>query len=126
MVNIIGETCAGSLEFPGWKIPQTGEFPISYFIEDVDTPGMTATVTCGEVILSTLNNEIFQPNQVFTISCVFCGTDASPGNLLADGCVIGPYDVSDVCMDIGPDAADPLRDSDCSTVGANEVYTIRT
>ncbi|KAE9401249.1 hypothetical protein BT96DRAFT_992304 [Gymnopus androsaceus JB14] len=48
MVNIIGETFAGSLEFPGWKIPQTGEFFISYFNEDVDTPGMTAMVTCGE------------------------------------------------------------------------------
>ncbi|KAE9387110.1 hypothetical protein BT96DRAFT_1081453 [Gymnopus androsaceus JB14] len=61
MFNILGEPYTGSLEFPGWKIPQTGEFPTSYFIEDVATPGMMATINAGELDLNTLNNEIFQP-----------------------------------------------------------------
>ncbi|KAE9404920.1 hypothetical protein BT96DRAFT_972924 [Gymnopus androsaceus JB14] len=126
MFNIIGEPYAGSLEFPGWKIPQTGEFPTSYFIEDIATPGMTATINAGELDLDTLNNEIFQPNQVFTISCTFCGTDVSPGNILASGCVIGPFNVSNACIRIGPDAGDPLRNFGCSTVRDNEVYTIMT
>ncbi|KAE9407219.1 hypothetical protein BT96DRAFT_933559 [Gymnopus androsaceus JB14] len=60
-------------------------------------------------------------------TCYFIELNASPGNILAEGCVIAPYNVSDACISIGPDAGLPLQTLGCGIVRANdEVYTIMT
>ncbi|KAJ4496023.1 hypothetical protein C8J55DRAFT_545361 [Lentinula edodes] len=122
-ILIVGESYRG-LSAPDWYIRQSGEFPTSYFITDVDS-GLAATITGGELILNPVNNAIYQPNQVFDITCDSCGTDVSPGNVLGQGCVIGPHNLSDACISIGPSAVDALRNSGC-TAESDEVYTILT
>ncbi|KAJ3915734.1 hypothetical protein F5877DRAFT_69647 [Lentinula edodes] len=76
--------------------------------------GLAATITGGELILNPVNNAIYQPNQVFDITCDSCGTDISPGNVLGQGCVIGPHNLSDACIRIGPSAVDALRNFGCT------------
>ncbi|KAF8830291.1 hypothetical protein HHX47_DHR2000377 [Lentinula edodes] len=120
---LVGESYRG-LSAPDWYIRQSGEFPTSYFITDVDS-GLAATITGGELILNPVNNAIYQPNQVFDITCDSCGTDISPGNVLGQGCVIGPHNLSDACIRIGPSAVDALRNFGC-TAESDEVYTILT
>ncbi|KIK68262.1 hypothetical protein GYMLUDRAFT_237342 [Collybiopsis luxurians FD-317 M1] len=121
---IISESYRG-LDSPDWYVRQSGQYPTSYFITDITT-GLAATINGGELLLNTLNNNIYQPNQVFDINCDSCYTDVSPGNIIGLGCTISPHNVSDACIRIGPSAEDPLRNFGCNPVQANQVFTIRT
>ncbi|KAJ4490002.1 hypothetical protein J3R30DRAFT_18389 [Lentinula aciculospora] len=122
-VLVIGESYRG-LSAPDWYIRQSGQYPTSYFITDIDN-GLAATINGGELLLNPVNNNIYQPNQVFDISCDSCGTDVSPGNVLGQGCIIGPHNFSQACISIGPSAAYALRNSGCGGE-ADEIYTILT
>ncbi|KAF9074045.1 hypothetical protein BDP27DRAFT_1317909, partial [Rhodocollybia butyracea] len=122
---VFGEPFSG-VEAPNWFINQSGDFPTSYLITSTDDDTMAATITGGEIILNPVNTAIFQPNQVFDIACDVCNTDASPGHVLADGCVISPVNVTEACIIIDASSGDALRNFGCATIEPSDLWTIMT
>ncbi|KAE9390028.1 WD40 repeat-like protein [Gymnopus androsaceus JB14] len=114
--NVIGSSGSAA---PNWYLQPNGSY---YYIQDI-TSGLVATVTGTDILL---NNEqsALQSWQLFNVSCETCSTNAIPGDILAEGCVIRPASAESTCASMDTTLGDPVLIESCSPLADSNIFAL--
>jgi len=109
-------TAISSGGLPNFHVSQSGQFPTSYIIKDVNNNELAVTSSGNELVFNPASNTGTQENQLFDIVCQTCGLNTTPGEAAGSFCTVSPQGYTNACIQIG-DATSPLDIVTCDSSG---------
>ncbi|KAF5387541.1 hypothetical protein D9757_006540 [Collybiopsis confluens] len=112
--DVLVSSSSRGLTVPDFHVQQSGQFPTSYVIKDVNNNFLAVTSQGSQLIFDAASNSGNQANQLFDINCQSCAWDTTPGKAAGSSCTVSPHGATGQCVAIGYNSADPLSVVGCS------------
>ncbi|KAF5387508.1 hypothetical protein D9757_006535 [Collybiopsis confluens] len=120
--DVLGFSSARGLAATDFHVQQSGQFPASFIIKDVDNNSLAVTAQGSHLAFTTASDSGDQVDQIFDISCQSCAGDTTPGKAAGSSCTFSPHGHSDQCVTLG--SKDVLLSLTGCTGSSNQLFNI--